>query len=175
VTTRAKAILVRIVLGLWTVVLLAMVAAEALERRGLDVPLSVRMRHAVRVGVPSGWPSGGHVVVERAATGKILDYGVLAVAIELVDPVPYSEVRVEGSVTRIRHVGGIYDDYETFFDGPFADATLNFTDGGGVTRSVVVRLGYPDVDTSSGTLIWHAELRGDLIPGLMTDVVMTLE
>lgn len=165
----------RLSLGIWAVVLLAMVGAEAVERLGIDIPLSVQTRHFVRVGVPRGWPTADCVVVERAAVGKVLDYGAPAVAIELVDPEPFSEVTVNGEVTRIRHLGGIYDDYEYFFHGPFADATVEYTDIAGDRRSVAIRLGYPGLDTSTGTLIWHAQSRGSLTPGPITNVVMRFD
>ena len=153
---------VRVVSGVvrvvWAVGLLALVGNLALERAGVDVRLSVEAGRVVRVGGEplSDWGPKA-VVEEHAARGELLDDGVGGFTLEMESPRPYSLLRGDGGSRAIRHLGGMYDDYETRLGSAVVPAEVLLTDGAGRERRVVAVLGYPDHDSETGTLVYHLQ------------------
>lgn len=137
-----------------TLVLVGMLAVVVARRLGVDLGESARARAVVHVGATSPAVAGAEVV-ETAAVGRLIDDGVGGVVLELTEPRPYSMIDVPDGRRRIRHRGGIYDDYEAFFGTPVPPGVLEFLDALGLRRRVVVEFGYPDHDSETGTLVYH--------------------
>lgn len=167
-------------------VLVAILSSVVAQRMGVDLGESARARAVVHVGSARLVDHGADAEVrEVAAVGKLIDDGLGGLTLELEASRSYSTISGPEGPRRIRHRGGIYDDYETFFGTPVPRGVLEFRDALG-QRRVVVEFGYPDHDSETGSLVYHLRRLGGvgasgaqddglpLAPGRISDVEVRL-
>ena len=143
---------------IWILVLSVVLIIFGLERFGVSAENTIRNRSLVNFSTPPLSTFGtDSVMLEFSKQGRIADAGFPMMTLELVNPVPFTKLLVEGVTKRQVMHQGFYSrqGFEAIYGTPTTYGILKYIDPEGVKQKLYVWLAWPDYDQSEHTIIYH--------------------
>ena len=148
----------KVFISVWTLALSAVLAIFSLERIGISAEYTIRNRSLVNFSTPPLSTFGtDSVMLESSKHGRIADAGFPMMTLELVNPVPFTKLLVEGVTKRQVMHQGFYSrqGFEAVYGEPATYGILKYIDPEGVKQKLYVWLAWPDYDQSEHTIVYH--------------------
>ena len=169
-------------LTIWTLVITVVLIIFGLERIGISAEMSIRNQSLVNFTSPPISSYGPKsTIIEFSKQGQISDAGFPLMNLELVNPLPFTRVAVEGKIKRQVMHQGFYSGqgFESLYGSGDAHGVLKYIDPAGIKQKIYIWLAWPDYDHSQHTILYHIRTAvSDEIPiayGIqMTDPVSVL-
>ena len=148
----------KVFITVWTLALSVLLVIFGLERFGISAEYTIRNRSLINFSTPPLATFGnGSVMLESSKQGRIADAGFPMMTLELVNPVPFTKVLVEGVTKRQVMHQGFYSrqGFEAVYGEPTTYGILKYIDPEGVKQKLYVWLAWPDYDQSEHTIVYH--------------------
>ena len=147
----------RIFVVVWTSVLSIALLVFGFERFDISVEQSLRSRSVVFYSSPPLSSFGSRAsIVQLSAQGIVSDAGYPQFTLELISPIPYTQIFVDQKIKRrFMHEGVFSKSFSDFFGSDTGYGILKYTDSLGTQNEIFVWFGYPDYDQSSYTIIYQ--------------------
>ena len=148
----------KIFITAWTLVLSVVLVIFGLERFGISAEYTIRNRSIINFSTPSLSNFGKKSeLLESSKQGRIADAGFPMMTLELIDPVPFTRIMIDGDADRQVMHQGLYSrqGFEVVYGSAEAYGVLKYTDPEGVRQKLYVWLAWPDYDQSERTIIFH--------------------
>jgi len=144
----------KIFTGIWTAVLVSALTIFSLERFDISLEQTVRARSVVYFSSPPLESFGKNaLLIQTSGSGKISDFGFPLFRLELINPRPYTQIKIGNEVVRSFMHQGVYSkSFSEFYGSDVGYGFLKYTDPLGSPQEIFVWFGYPDYDQSSYTI-----------------------
>jgi len=148
----------KIFVTVWTLVLSIVLLIFGLERIGISAEESIRSRSIVSFSTqPLSSFGERSTMIESSIHGRIADDGFPQMTLELINPVPFTRVVVNGQTKRRVMHQGLYSKqgFDSVYGGGDAYGVLKYIDPAGVKQKIYIWLAWPDYDQSEYTIVYH--------------------
>ena len=148
----------KVFITVWTLVLSVVLVIFGLERFGISAEYTIRNRSLINFSTPPLAIFGNEsAMIESSKKGRIADAGFPMMTLELINPVPFTKVVVNGVAERQVMHQGFYSrqGFEAIYGEPVTYGILKYIDPEGVKQKLYVWLAWPDYDQSEYTIIYH--------------------
>ena len=147
----------RIFFVVWASVLSIVLLIFGFERFDISLEQSLRNRSVVFFSSPPLSSFGkGASIVQLSAQGVISDAGYPQFTLELISPIPYTQIFVDQKIKRsFMHEGVFSTSFSDFYGSDTGYGILKYSDSFGKQNEIFVWFGYPDYDQSSYTIIYQ--------------------
>ena len=148
----------KVFITVWTLVLSVVLVIFGLERFGISAEYTIRNRSLINFSTPPLATFGNEsAMLESSKQGRIADAGFPMMVLELINPVPFTKVVVNGVAERQVMHQGFYSrqGFEAIYGEPVTYGILKYIDPEGVRQKLYIWLAWPDYDQSEHTIIYH--------------------
>jgi len=143
--------------GLWTALLISTLTIFGLERFDISLEQTLRARTLVHFSSPPLESFGENAIyIQTSKKGKLSDFGFPEFQLELINPLPYTRIKVDDTVARsFMHKGVFSKSFSDFYGSDVGYAFLKYLDPAGSPKQIYVWFGYPDYDQSEFTIVYQ--------------------
>ena len=141
----------------WSLVLSITLLIFGFERFDISLEQSFHAQSIVHFSSPPLSTFGdGALIVQTSDQGVINDAGFPLFTLELVNPLPFTQISVDGKVKYLFMHAGVYSkSFSDFYGSDIGYVTLKYVDSQGNDQEIFAWFGYPDYDQSSFTIVYH--------------------
>ena len=148
----------KVFITVWTLVLSVVLVIFGLERLGISAEYTIRNRSLINFSTPPLATFGNEsAMLESSKKGRIADAGFPMMTLELINPVPFTKVVVNGVAERQVMHQGFYSrqGFDAVYGEPVTYGILKYIDPQGVRQKLYIWLSWHDYDQSEHTIIYH--------------------
>ncbi len=148
----------KIFVAIWSLVLFGVLLIFGLERFGISAEQSIRSRSIVNFSTPPLSAFGGtSTMIEASNLGQIFRTSFPQMTLELINPVPFTRIVVNGDTKRRVMHQGLYSrqGFDSVYGSPDAYGVLKYIDPAGVKQKIFIWLAWPDYEQAEYTILYH--------------------
>jgi hypothetical protein len=148
----------KIFVVIWTLVLSGVVLIFGLERIGISAEQSIKSRSIVNFSTPPLSSFGEKsTMIETSNLGQIFLTNFPQMTLELINPVPFTRIVVNGETKRRVMHQGLYSSqgFDSVYGGGDAYGVLKYIDSAGVKQKIFIWLAWPDYEQAAYTILYH--------------------
>ena len=148
----------KIFVAIWTLVLSIVLLIFGLERIGISAEESIKSRSIVNFSTPPLSSFGEKsIMIETSNLGQIFFTSFPQMTLELINPVPFTRIVVNGETRRRVMHQGLYSTqgFDSVYESGDAYGVLTYIDPAGVKQKIFIWLAWPDYEQAAYTLLFH--------------------
>ena len=148
----------KIFVGIWSLVLTGVLLIFGLERIGISAEQSLKSRAIVNFSTPPLSSFGEKsTMIEASNLGQIFFTSFPQMTLELINPVPFTRIVVNGETKRRVMHQGLYSTqgFESVYGSGDAYGILKYIDPAGVKQQLFIWLAWPDYEQAEYTILYH--------------------
>ena len=148
----------KIFVAVWTLVLSIVLLIFGLERIGISAEESIKSRSIVNFSTPLLSSFGEEsIMIESSDLGQIFFTSFPQMTLELINPVPFTRVVVNGETKRRVMHQGMYtrQGFDYVYGSGDAYGVLKYIDPAGDKQRIFIWLAWPDYEQAEHTILYH--------------------
>lgn len=148
----------KIFVAFWTLVICTVTLIFGLERIGISAEQSIKSRSVVNFSTPHLSSFGEKsTLVEASNLGQIFFTSFPQMTLELINPVPFTRIVVNGETKRRVMHQGLYSrqGFDSVYGSGDAYGVLKYIDSAGVKQKIFIWLAWPDYEQAAYTILYH--------------------
>jgi len=148
----------KVFITVWTLVLSVVLLIFGLERFGISAEYTIRNRSLINFSTPPLVTFGNEsAMLESSKKGRIADAGFPMMTLELINPVPFTRIVVNGETKRRVMHQGLYSmqGFDSVYGSGDAYGVLKYIDPAGVKQKIFIWLAWPDYEQADYTILYH--------------------